>query len=152
MSRTVAAVGALILVALGVVIWWQTRPRPSDEAQIVNVILEVKRAVEDKRAGKVLEHISDDYDDGTYSKREITRLALQGFRETEPFHVHVQNPDIQVSGEKAQVGLRAEFWMGQPGTESDHIPLDLVLDLVKTSRGWQVIRVKNWDAVIGVGS
>ena len=69
--------GALVLFAAAVG-WWQSRPRLTDEEQILAVIAEVRAAAEERNAGGVLRHIDDDYDDGTYKKLVISDGRLAG--------------------------------------------------------------------------
>ena len=150
MKKIVVGV-ALVLGALGVGIWLVSRPSPSDEAQIAKLIIDVKQAVEAKSVGGVLKHISDDYDDGGYTKRDITRLAVSGFREPEPFHVHVEAPDIWVSGDTAEARVRADFWTGESGLAPDPVHLDLLVEFIKVRGGWKVIRASGWERAVEVG-
>lgn len=141
----------LVMVALaGAGLWWASRPRLSDEAQILQLLVDVRRAVEAKDAGAVLRAVADDYDDGTYRKRDIVGLVVQGFRDPTPFHVSVESPQIQVTGNRAQAQVRAQFWVGE-AVGSERINLEVQLEFVRTRRGWQVIRARGWEPAMQAG-
>ena len=142
----------LMAVALGVVVvaaaglWCLSRPRLTDEQQITRNILEIKQAAEARSAGGILRHVSDDYSDGLYTKRDITRLVVSAMRHPEAIEVHVEQPRIEVSGDTARVEVRAMYWVGFRSTAAPPNSLELTLDFARTRRGWQIIRAGGWQS------
>ena len=136
----VAVVATVAIVAL----WWGTRPRLSDEQQIASVILDLTHAVQAKNSGVVLKHISDDYEDGSLTKGDLTRLAIQAFRSAEPFQVHAEEPRIALSGDRAQVEVRVYLAVGA-ASASQPLGMDITIDFVRTRRGWKVVRAAGWE-------
>lgn len=149
MNRGLIA-GAVVVGLAGGLVLWRVRARPGlcDTAQITNLILDVKRGVEGKRAREVLRRISEDYDDGVFTKRDLTRLAISGFREPGTFNVHVEAPEIEVSGDRAQARLRAEFWIGRGAGESKRQRLDLQVEFVKRRGRWEITRATGWESAM----
>ena len=148
MRRTVIAVAVLLAVG-GAVVLWPRGPRMSDEARILETILAVKRAVETRDAGGVLKRISDDYSDGTHTKQDIVGLVVEAFRSPEPFHVHAEQPQVTITGDRATAQIRAEFWTGDNTTPSDHQKLDVTAEFVREGRTWKLSRASGWEAAAG---
>ncbi len=142
--------GALVLIAAAVG-WWQSRPRLTDEEKILAVIAEVRAAAEERNAGRVLRHIDDDYDDGTYKKLDLTRMVVGGFRSPEPWRVQVELPQVQVTGDRATAKVRVEVWFAGAGSDSDHVRAKVTADFVKRRGSWKVIRAGGWEPVATLG-
>jgi hypothetical protein len=137
---------AIAVIVAGVVVFQRmAAPNPSDEEQIAQAILDVKEAVETKDAGGVLKQISDNYDDHTNTKRDIARLVVAGFREPEPFSVHVEPPQITVQGEWARVRFRARFARGPLRDPAADTNLDVVADFAREHRRWRVVSATGWE-------
>lgn len=150
MRRGLAVV--VLLAASGAAAWWWLHPRLPDEERIVQTILKVRRAVETKNAGQFLACISDDYDDGTFKKRDITQMVVMGFRLPDPFRADVETPVIRILGDRATVKLKARFWMGQPGAPAEKSEaLQIHAEFVRTLGGWKVIRASGWEPATDVG-
>jgi hypothetical protein len=150
MRRVVAVV--VVLAAVGATAWWWLRPRLTDEQQVVRTILKVRRAVETKNAGQFLACISDEYDDGTLKKRDITQMVVTGFRVPDPFRADVETPAIRILGDRAIVDVKVRFWIGQPGAAGETAKaLQVHAELVRTLGGWRVIRASGWEPATDVG-
>jgi len=150
MRRILAVV--VLFAAGGAAVWWWLHPRQTDEQQIVRTILKVRRAVETKDAGRFLACIADDYDDGTFKKRDITQMVITGFRTAEPFRAEVETPAIQVLGDRATVDVKARFSMGQPGGPDETAKaLQIRAEFVRTLGGWKVIRASGWEPATDAG-
>jgi len=87
--RLLTIVLAILIIAVGagLTIYWFRRPVPSDRQQVMDVFLQMQRAAERKSLSGVMRHIADDYDDGTYTRRDLMRLGVSAFREPEPFNI-----------------------------------------------------------------
>ncbi len=79
--------GFAVLVGIIVALWWLTRPPKTDRQQIVNLLAHTEQAIEQRDLGGLMQAVSEDYDDGTYSKRELRRAALAGFREVRAIRI-----------------------------------------------------------------
>jgi len=129
----------VLLVAISLVYYLQ-RPELSDEEQIQRLFLEAERAVEAKDASDIMRLIADDYDDGTFVKRDLTRLAIRAFRTSDEIDVVPYLRLLQVQGQEAHAELDVDLLV-----DSDTQRLKLAVDLKKTGRGWQVIRASGWE-------
>lgn len=142
--RTALAVLALLVALVGGYAWWRMRPTEPDDAQISRVILEIRQAVETKNAGVILRHVSEDYDDGVNRKRDITRLVVSGFRQPEPFQLHLEPPRVTLTGDRAQAALQARFTAGAHGV-SQGVDLSVNVEFAKQGGRWRVIRATGWE-------
>lgn len=137
---------AVAVVVVGVLVARRAlAPAPSDEEQITRTILDIREAVETKDAGGVLRHISDDYDDRTNIKRDIARLVIAGFREPEPFSVHVEPPQITLQDDSASVQFRARFARGPLRDPAADTNLEIVAEFARESGHWRVISATGWE-------
>lgn len=143
--RLLLGVLALVVALVAGYAWWRARPTEPDELQINRVILQVQQAVERKDAGAVLRHVSDKYDDGTHRKRDITRMVVSGFRQPEPFRLHVEPPRVSISGNRAQAVIRARFAAGHHSELADGIDLSVKVDFAKEGGLWKVISASGWE-------
>ena len=148
---SIAIAGVAVLAAIGVFGWLVSRPRLSDEEQIVNTIIEIKRAVEAKDAGGVLKHIARDYNDGGYTRQDLTQFVVGGFRNPEQFRVEVQAPDVTISGDEAEARLQAVFSWGPQAAEGQRLPLSIVAHLKRTGRTWKVVKAGGWEPAMEAG-
>lgn len=144
-----AGLGVLALVGAGT--WFVSRPRVSDEEQITNMIIEIKRAVETKNAGDVLKYIATDYNDGSYTRREITQLVVAGFRGPEEFRVDVSRPTIRVDGNEAEAQASARFTTGAARDGSGSMDLQVVARMKKQRGGWKVVSATGWEPAMQAG-
>ena len=141
--KVVAAAVLAIVVAIAAY-YWLTRTPPSDRQQILNMFLAVAEAVERKSLSGVMRHISEDYDDGVYTKRELRRLAIAGFRRSGPIDVMAQVRSLDIRGQYATATVEADYTAGYDAPESTgHLVLRIE---VKKNRGrWQVARAQGWQ-------
>ncbi len=136
---------ALVVALVAGYAWWRMRPTEPDEVQINRVILQVRQAVEMKDAGAVLRNVSDNYDDGAHRKRDITRMVVSGFRQPEPFRLHVEPPRVSVSGDRAQAVIHARFAAGHRSELSQGLDLKVKVDFAKEGGRWKVISASGWE-------
>ncbi len=143
--RALLGVLALAVALVAGYAWWRMRPTEPDELQINRVILQVQQAVETKDAGAVLRNISDNYDDGANRKRDITRMVVSGFRQPEPFRLHVEPPRVSISGGRAQAVIQARFAAGHHSELSQGLDLNVKVDFAKEGGRWKVISASGWE-------
>ncbi len=147
-GRIALAVAGVLLV-IGAAYWFSRAPAATDEEQITQTILDIKQAIEDKNVGGVMKYVSVRYSDGTHTRQEINRLVVGGFRSPEPFRVHVEPPQIQVSGDRAQARVRAEFSAGYDTAAQSRVRLDILAELTRERGKWKVVRATGWEPAIG---
>jgi len=103
--------GFVVLVGIVVALWWLTRPPKSNRQQIVNLLERTERAIEQQDLGGVMRAVSEDYDDGTFSKSELRRAALAGFREVRTIRITPVLRELAVSGKDARAELGVDVWI-----------------------------------------
>ncbi len=117
--------------------------RGTDEEQVLRLIVEVEKAVEQGSVSGVMEHISEDYSDAhglTY--RMVQRLVVMGARDSRGVILSVQVPEVQVSGETASFVAEVDYgFQGQ--TEPVHLTVSA--DLVREGGRWKVISAEGWQ-------
>jgi len=103
--------GLVVLAGVIVVLWWLARPQKTDRQRIVDLLSRTEQAVERKDLGGVMQVVSEDYADGTYSRRELRRAALAGFREVRTIRITPVLHKLEVSGEDARVEIDVDVWL-----------------------------------------
>src|SRR5262245_42466140 len=105
-------VAAMLLVACGT--------KSSDEEQVRALIDAVETAAEARDASDVLEHVSDDYRDGSgYDKTELRRF-LMGYFLAHPkleLLVNIESLEFPVDGLAQAVVSVTAVELGDPGTQ-----------------------------------
>ncbi len=110
--RTFSLVAGLVgLAVVIVVLWWLARPPKTDRQQIVDLLARTERAIEQQDLGGLMRAVSEDYADGTYSKRELRRAALAGFREVRTIRITPVLRELEVSGKDARAELDVDVWL-----------------------------------------
>ncbi len=110
--RTFLLIAGLVVLAVVIaVLWWLVRPPKTDRQQIVNLLRRTERAVEHKDLGGVMSVVSEDYDDGTYSKRELRQAMLAGFRQVRTIKVTPVLRKLEITGEHARAELDVDAWI-----------------------------------------
>jgi len=136
--RTSLLIAALLLLAaIIVVFWWLTRPQKSDRQQIVDLLRRTERAIEREDLGDVMRAVSEDYADGTYSKRELRRAALAGFREVGTIKITPVLHKLEVAGEEAHAELDVAVWIDSDRPRPT-MHLAMWVELTKESGCWLV--------------
>ncbi len=103
--------GIAVLAVVIVVVWWLVRPQKTDRQQIVDLLSRTERAIEHKDLGGMMRVVSQDYADGTYSKRELRRMVLAGFREVRTIRITPVLRELEVSGKNARAELDVDVWI-----------------------------------------
>ncbi len=129
--------GFVVVMGIIVAVWWLTHPPKSDRQQIVDLLAYTERAIEQQDLGGVMQAVSKDYDDGTYSKRELRRTVLAGFREVRTIRITPVLRKLEVSGKEARADLDVDVWID---TDSSRPTMQVVMwvKLSKESGRWLV--------------
>jgi len=117
--------------------------RGTDEEQVLRLIVEVEKAVEQGSVSGVMQHISEDYSDRHgLNYRMVQRLVVAGARDSRGVILSVQVPEVQVSGDAASFVAEVEYgFQGQ--TEPVHLTVNG--SLVREGGRWKVISAEGWQ-------
>ncbi len=121
-----------------------SRPKSSDRRQVMDVLLHMQRAAERKSLSGVMGHIADDYDDGTYARRDLMRLGVSAFREPEPFNIVATVRSLGVTGPEAIATVEVWFSVGAVSARSG-LPVIVQVQLQKNQGRWQVTSAQGWQ-------
>jgi hypothetical protein len=151
----IAAAIAVGIVA-GMVVVWKLQPdRRSDSQQILEALVAIQGAVEEKSVGGMMQHVSESYKDSTCeNKRELIRLAQGGFYEKGIIHCQLQVGRPDVRGQSAAVDVNVDFSIDRNGQVSAVKPFTVHTDWVKERKGWKIIRAEGYmdaEAAYGEG-
>ncbi len=129
--------GLVVLAVTIAVLWWLVSPQKTDRQQIVDLLSRTERAIERKDLGGMMRVVSQDYADGTYSKRELRRTVLAVFREIGTIKITLVLHKLEVSGEDARAEIDVDVWL-----DSDQLRptmhLAMWVKLSKESGRWLV--------------
>lgn len=140
------------LIAAGVWYYLTRTPRLSDREQIIQMVVEVERAVEAGHTSTVLSYFSDDYKDSMGNdRRAMQRFLLAGLHDSGGIDVVAQLGEISVAGDTATVHVEAEYNFGQSagGDGSRHVVLDVTLQ--RERRGWKIMAADGWQTAANDG-
>ena len=129
--------GIVVLAVVIVVLWWLVRPQKTDQQQIIDLLARTERAIEQRDLGGLMQAVSEDYADGTFSKRELRRAVLAGFRQVRTIRITPVLGEREVSGKDARVELDVDVWID---TDSPRPTMRLAIwvKLSKESGRWLV--------------
>ncbi len=139
--RTLFLIAGLIGLAVVIVaVWWLVRPQKTDRQQIIDLLARTERAIEQRDLGGLMQAVSEDYADGTFSKRELRRAVLAGFRQVRTIRITPVLGAREVSGKDARVELDVDVWID---TDSPRPTMHLAMwvELSKQSGRWLVTSV-----------
>ncbi len=141
-NRLKAVLIALAAVAAGTVVVWKLAPdrRPAEQ-QILDTLGEIQKAVAEKDLRGTMKHVSESYHDPTSeNKRELTRLAIGGFREPGTFNIVLQvlgRPAVQ--GTTASVDVRVEFSVVTEQAARHAQPFTVRTRWAREKGGWKIV-------------
>lgn len=142
-----AAVVALIVVTVGAAVYYFAIYRPprtgTDREQILRLIAEVERAVEQGRVSGVMEHISREYEDAHgFDRPMVQRMVIAGARDPRRLILSVQVPQVEVSGDTARFVAEVDYTVNG---YSDLHHLTVEVHLRREGGRWMVIRADGWQ-------
>lgn len=141
-----AVVVALVIAAIGGAYYYFTVYLPprqgTDEQQIMRLIVDVQRAVEQSNVSGVMEYISDDYEDRHgLNRRMVHRLVLGAARDRRQINLSVEVPEIEVDGDSARFVAKVGMSVGR-GEMADFT----VSGELRRERGrWLVVSAEGWQ-------
>ncbi|MFW5866613.1 MAG: hypothetical protein ACOCX2_02280 [Armatimonadota bacterium] len=145
-----AAIIALVIAAIGGAWYYFTIYLPprkgSDREQILRIIADVERAVEQGRVSGVMDHISEDYEDPSgFNRRMVQRMVIAGTRDRRAMNLSVQMPEIEVTGDTARFVADVEMSIN----DGEPRQLTVTGELQRESGRWMVVSADGWQ---GAGS
>jgi len=118
----------------------------NDRQQIIELVADVERAVEEKKTSGLMHHVSQDYQDETGNdRRALQRLVMAAFRDNQPFEVVVQLSDLEIHGDEATLTADVEFSVGQPVGIGESTRLRVTASLRREGGGWKVLKAEGWE-------
>jgi len=141
-SAVVAAAAVLLVIAVALFINLR-RPPLSDEERVKQLFLDAAYAVNTKNAAALMRLVSDDYNDGTFTKRELRRLAIEGLRSSGRIIVVPSLRSLQIRGGWAHAELEVDVQTEGYDVAPQH--LSLSVDLARRGRDWKIIRATGWE-------
>ena len=121
------------------------------EQKIRDVMDNLREGIQTGSTGKVLTNFSNNYWDGTNTKMDIRRIALQVLQSTDQYGVVIQDVQLQPiapGATTAQAHIQADVWMkqGLADNASWHFSLDAAFE--RTWRGWKITSLTGWQATV----
>jgi len=140
------AITALVIAIVGGAVYYFAFHRPprqgSDREQILRMIVDVERAVEQGRVSGVMEHISEAYEDSHgLNRRMVQRLVTAGARDQQRADLSVQVPDVEVTGDEATFAAEVDYSVS--GGEMIH--MTVTATLARENGRWKVISAEGWQ-------
>jgi hypothetical protein len=141
-----AIVAAAVIAAIGGAWYYFTIYLPpregTDREQILRLIVNVEKAIEQGRVSGVMDYISPDYKDPRgFDRRMVHRMVLAGARDQQKMNLSVEVPEIEVSGDTAQ--FVAEVDMSVNDGEMTH--LTVRGELQRENGRWMVVSADGWQ-------
>jgi hypothetical protein len=133
-------------VGAGLLVVWKLQPdRRSDSQQVLEALVDMQHAVEEKRVGDFMRHVSESYKDSTVeSKRELTRLVQSGWQERGAFHCDLQAGAPEIRGVEAKVNVTVDFSIERDGRVSTVKPFTVRTEWLKEKGGWRIVRAEGY--------
>ncbi|MGD9498087.1 MAG: hypothetical protein AB7Y46_17430 [Armatimonadota bacterium] len=127
--------------------WYLTRPEPgTPRQQILRLIAEVERAIEQRRVSDVMKFVSEDYQDSRgYTRRDVQRLVVAGLRSRNVLDLSVQVTQISVRGDQASFMAEVDYCVGQPVSAGRAAHLTVQGHLRREGRHWRIVRGEGWQ-------
>lgn len=140
-------VAALTIAIISGAVYYFTIYRPpregTDREQVLRLIVEVEKAVEQGRVSGVMEHISEDYsDDHGLNRRMVQRMVMAGARDRRRLTLSVGQPRIEVSGDTATFVTDVDFSVND-GRDVRH--LTVRGQLRREDGRWKVVSADGWQ-------
>ncbi len=143
--RAILVALAIILIGAGVYYFRIYRPprEGTDREQILRLIAEVEKGVEQERVSAIMEHISEDYQDPHgLNRRMVQRMVIGGARDPRRMKLSVEVPQIEVSGDTARFTAEVDYTVDNGG-ERTH--LTVTGELRREGGRWMVVSADGWQ-------
>ena len=145
----VIAVLVLGLAALGGHLYHQYAIPP--EQKIRNVMEDLRAGIQTGSTGKVMANFSDKYWDGTNTKMDLRRIALQVLQSSDQYGVVIQDVQLQPmepGAATAQAHILADIWMKQGLSETASWHFELDAAFAHSWKGWKITSLTGWQATV----
>ncbi len=148
-----ATAAILIVAVLLTAGWLATRPRGSDDEQILRLIRDTEAAVNNRNLQKTMAAVSADYQGEGGTRNEIRLALLQVFRESKEVRVSIDSiepPRITATGDSASLSFAASIRVLGQGVDTQFstiVGLSLRKEahrrlLIYPVREWRVTRAR----------
>lgn len=149
MSRkplVIYTLAGLALIAIAVYLL-ALRPAPVDDrTQVLRLIADAERAIEQKRPSDLMALISNDYsDDRGNDRRSVQRLVIAGARQRGNIDLSVQVTDITVKGDTATFTAEVDYAYDGPVGADATSHLTVRGRLRREGRRWRVVKAEGWQ-------
>ncbi len=138
---------ALIVIGIGVVYWYTSPYRYSNEIQIVNILADEQTAIRNKDVKGVLAHVSSSYNDSAGNNYDSLRImALDTLRSGTKFDSLIEHQFVTVNGDTAHADIAVTVTRTSPEGSIDKLfsgPLTISFRKYKTKR-WYIVPVRAW--------
>ena len=147
MRARTTVLGALVIAAIAVAIWWLCQPRLSHRKQIEELVVQIERGIETKNLRQVMAGISEDYNDPlNQTKRDVYRVGAGAFRNQGDFEVTINRFFLDVDGKQAHADIDADVRViTSQGTATSIFSGTVAVDFRRERKGWKVISAQGWQ-------
>lgn len=143
----------IIFLVLSLVIciflWVKSRKPPTPEEQIARLLIDAQNAFNEGDSTRLLKYVSQDYDDGSYTRRELVPLVFKAVKVENILRVTVMQPIILVEENTAAatvpVHVERQTSQAMDTGANDSYDLEVQLRMRQQGQRWQVIRATGWD-------
>lgn len=143
-------IGIAVIVLGGAVYYYVYVMRPqrgTDREQILQLIADVEKAVEQERVSGVMRHISEDYEDSHgFNRRMVQRMVVAGVHDPQTLNLSVQVPQIEVIGDTATFVAEVDLATGDAPVSADTAHHLTVTGHLRREGGtWKVVSADGWQ-------
>ena len=148
-KRLLGLIIILALIAAGIAVWLLTHPALTDREQILRLISQAEEGVETKNSSKVMDCISQDYQDRHgFRKRDLARYVIAFSRQSKgDFDVTLGPPSLTITDDHAVVQLMVTIrpMMTPEGSPPALFEGPVTAHLRKEDAGWKVMSAEGWE-------
>lgn len=147
-ARAIIIALVVIVVASGAAVWLLVlRPEPlSDRQQVLRLVADVERAIEQKDAAGLLRHVAAEYGDSRgFNRRTVRQLVLAGLRDERTMDLTVEVDRVQVQGDTARFVADVSYSLDGTVSAGGAGHLTVEGHLRREHGRWKVVRAEGWQ-------